>query len=374
GGGSGNAGVDFATELVLMKGHLRAANELTDLGEFEKAAPHMGHPAEESYDPILPFLEANNIPGFLDKLVGLNDAFLAFQAAPTDSAAEAAYEAAFADAIAAIDGAFNALDESLRTSADFVLPLIDQVLAVTDFEYNNAIADGVFVEEVEYQDSYGFIREAEMLYETVKDQINADAQATIEGTFDDLEAILPTVTLPDAPIEPASVLTELVVTIDDAVDYSGELLGELGVDLSGLVFAGKGNDTVFGSNRDDLLSGDSGDDTIEGRDGNDLIMGVTGDDILSGGSGRDVFVYGNGDGTDVITDFEVGTDLFGLVEGELVFEDLTFTQSGSDALLGVASSGEVLSILTGVDASALDEASFVSLPDISNPDDVSTLL
>ena len=101
-------------------------------------------------------------------------------------------------------------------------------------------------------------------------------------------------------------------------------------------------------------------------------MGVTGNDILvgdndSGGSGSDLFVFGNGDGTDTILDFEVGVDRIGLMEGELVFADLSLTQDGDNTLLGVTSTGETLAVLQNVQASALGANSFEIVPDISDP-------
>jgi len=146
-----------------------------------------------------------------------------------------------------------------------------------------------------------------------------------------------------------------------------------------IIFGGEGNDRIGGKAGNDILSGDAGDDFIWGDDGNDIIMGVTGNDTLVGdngsnGSGSDLFVFGNGDGTDTILDFEVGTDRIGLVEGELMFADLTFTQDGSSALLGVASSGETLAILNNVQASALTESSFETVADVSNLDDAIALI
>ena len=82
----------------------------------------------------------------------------------------------------------------------------------------------------------------------------------------------------------------------------------------------------------------------------------------------------NGDGTDTILDFEIGIDRIGLVQDELVFTDLTITQDGSDTLLGVASTGETLAVLNNVQASALGEASFAIVPDVSNPDEAIALI
>ena len=141
-----------------------------------------------------------------------------------------------------------------------------------------------------------------------------------------------------------------------------------------IIFGDEGSDRIGGKSGNDILSGDAGDDFIWDDDGDDIIMGVTGNDVLVGdnfsdGSGSDLFVFGNDDGTDTILDFEVGVDQIGLVEGELLFADLTLTQEGANTLLGVASSGEVLAVLNGVQASALGESDFAIVPDISNPEE-----
>ena len=146
-----------------------------------------------------------------------------------------------------------------------------------------------------------------------------------------------------------------------------------------IIFGGAGNDRIGGKAGNDILSGDAGDDFIWGDSGDDIIMGGTGNDILvgdnfSGGSGSDLFVFGNGDGTDTILDFEVGTDRIGLVDGELTFEDLTITQDGNNTLLGVTSSGETLAVLNNVQASALGADSFAVVPDVSNPEEALQLI
>ncbi len=95
--------------------------------------------------------------------------------------------------------------------------------------------------------------------------------------------------------------------------------GELGRDT---VFAGLGNDTVQGGNGDDqfygedgndLLIGRLGNDTIGGGAGNDTIDGGAGSDTLTGAAGVDTFIFAAADaatGTDLVTDFLLGTDVF----------------------------------------------------------------
>jgi RTX calcium-binding nonapeptide repeat (4 copies) len=61
----------------------------------------------------------------------------------------------------------------------------------------------------------------------------------------------------------------------------------------------------------DIIYGTPGADTLQGTAGNDTLIGGGGGDMLSGGSGKDTFVFADADnsGTDIITDFEVGTDV-----------------------------------------------------------------
>ena len=108
-----------------------------------------------------------------------------------------------------------------------------------------------------------------------------------------------------------------------------------------------GNDTLFGGDGDDALWGDDGDDLLQGGLGNDTL---TGDDF-SGGSGADIFVLASGMGTDLIVDFEIGTDLIGLADG-LTFDELSF--AGSRINLG----GETLAVIDRFDATTLTAANF----------------
>ncbi|NET38029.1 MAG: hypothetical protein F6K19_39535 [Cyanothece sp. SIO1E1] len=126
------------------------------------------------------------------------------------------------------------------------------------------------------------------------------------------------------------------------------------------IFGGDGDDAIGGKGGADLLLGELGDDLIFGDDGDDTLIGGLGDDILtgddfSGGAGSDTFVLGIDEGTDTITDFEIGTDFIGLGEG-LSFGALSIEQDGSDALIGFG--GETLAIVNSVLATSLTEAVF----------------
>ena len=88
--------------------------------------------------------------------------------------------------------------------------------------------------------------------------------------------------------------------------------------------------------------------------GNDRIIGGTGNDTLTGGTGPDVFVFAEGNGKDVITDYEAGFDR--LQFNGLKSSDLSASQKGSDTVI-VADGLEIR--LSDVDLSDLTASDFV---------------
>lgn len=67
-----------------------------------------------------------------------------------------------------------------------------------------------------------------------------------------------------------------------------------------------------GNARNNFLYGSQGRDSLDGGAGDDYLRGYEGNDVLTGGTGADRFVFERtfaANGTDRITDFEVGTDI-----------------------------------------------------------------
>ncbi|MCP5082968.1 MAG: hypothetical protein GY948_14870 [Alphaproteobacteria bacterium] len=81
----------------------------------------------------------------------------------------------------------------------------------------------------------------------------------------------------------------------------------------------------------------SGNDTAIGSAGDDVIIGGFGNDALTGNLGADTFVFADGDGQDVITDFNLADDVARLDEiaGFEDFADVqgALSQVGADTLL-----------------------------------------
>ena len=136
-----------------------------------------------------------------------------------------------------------------------------------------------------------------------------------------------------------------------------------GGDIGGddIIYGYGGDDRIGGKGGNDTLLGGEGNDTIWGDDGDDLLRGGLGNDTLtgdddSGGSGADTFILAMGEGTDVITDFELGIDFIGLADG-LTFDNLSLGQDGSKAT--ISAGDETLAQLDNVLAADLTGEMFV---------------
>ncbi|NEP82953.1 MAG: cupin domain-containing protein, partial [Okeania sp. SIO3B3] len=127
------------------------------------------------------------------------------------------------------------------------------------------------------------------------------------------------------------------------------------------IIGGTGNDILTEGRGDDMLLGRTGDDILTGGKGDDLLQGGAGNDTLTGGRGSDHFVLAASEGTDTISDFTSGQDLIKLSAG-LEFAQLNITQGtqefGSDTLVSLTTSNELLAILTGVEASTITSSDF----------------
>ncbi|WP_179379322.1 beta strand repeat-containing protein [Jannaschia marina] len=118
-------------------------------------------------------------------------------------------------------------------------------------------------------------------------------------------------------------------------------------------------ENVTASDDADVLIGSDVDNRLVGGDGDDLLSGEGGDDILTGGAGADTFRFAPGDGNDVVTDFQLGTDRLQIDDfGPDFSASDALTQDGSDALLTFEDGSTVR--LVGVDATQFSEDDFLA--------------
>ena len=113
------------------------------------------------------------------------------------------------------------------------------------------------------------------------------------------------------------------------------------------VGGGDGDDTVKGGIGDDHVFGDAGNDALFGDEGADRLIGGTGDDTMAGGAGADGYEIEDGDGHDVITDFDVVNDHLAFDMAEISnFRDVRarMSQDGEDTLFSF-DNGDTLRLL-----------------------------
>ncbi|MBY8977137.1 hypothetical protein KHP62_15065 [Rhodobacteraceae bacterium NNCM2] len=111
-----------------------------------------------------------------------------------------------------------------------------------------------------------------------------------------------------------------------------------------------------GEGGDDAIIGGSGNDQMFGGFGDDILKGGNGNDINTGGDGADCFLFDTRDGTDTVTDFEIGTDKFVLFGRCVSFDDLGFSQNGDDAEVEF---GNTTIVVEDTTASDLTEDDFI---------------
>lgn len=97
-------------------------------------------------------------------------------------------------------------------------------------------------------------------------------------------------------------------------------------------------ENVIGSEGADLLTGTTGANRLTGGGGGDLLNGWAGNDTLTGGAGADTFHFIPWDGTDTITDFQIGLDklnlvAFGFTSLAQLTANLEISDDGTDTYL-----------------------------------------
>ncbi|WJY22324.1 hypothetical protein QTA57_04030 [Fontisubflavum oceani] len=136
------------------------------------------------------------------------------------------------------------------------------------------------------------------------------------------------------------------------------------------VFGGLGDDEIYANAGDDVAVGGEGDDFIAGEDGNDSLHAGDGIDMLYGGQDDDFIfltddgdvdtvLFQQGDGNDVIDNFELGIDQVSLGNfGFASFDEIEglITYSGDQALLDLGNGDTI--IFTNLDG-PLGAADFI---------------
>jgi Ca2+-binding RTX toxin-like protein len=110
--------------------------------------------------------------------------------------------------------------------------------------------------------------------------------------------------------------------------------------------AGDGDDTVNGGSGADVLEGGAGDDVLNGGSSNDTLIGGAGNDTLIGGYQSDRYVFNQGDGQDVIQQYDTSSysnDVLAFGSG-IAEDDLWFSRDGQDLVINVSGTDDQIEV------------------------------
>ncbi|MFM2391330.1 MAG: hypothetical protein RLZZ437_2885 [Pseudomonadota bacterium] len=150
--------------------------------------------------------------------------------------------------------------------------------------------------------------------------------------------------------------------IDIFVAGEGSGITRLRVDLGTLAlpqFGTSAANVLVGGASGDNLFGGAGNDSLSAGAGRDILSDGEGADTLTGGTDADIFVMSADGATDLITDFQLGTDRIDLSEWGRVYDLTGLTWLARPNGFALSFGGEMLEVQTSNNA-ALNAANFVS--------------
>ncbi len=219
GGEAGEAGVpadlppdfQFALTLALIRGHLLVGDELVRAGKWDAALPHFLHPTEELYGGIKDKVADYQTPAFDTALLKLADVV------------KEKNSSTYANALKTVTVALDAGDAGVKAKeADwpsFVVATAIMALKAAIGEYEEAIVNGQIAKPVEYQDSRGFVWQAERMIDSVgQDLARKDPAAlkSVRAGLAQLKKAWPTATPPRTPVQSVAAVTDEVANIQRA--------------------------------------------------------------------------------------------------------------------------------------------------------------
>jgi hypothetical protein len=208
-GGPRDTRIRFYRDIELIRGHLLVGQQLIELGLWDEALPHFLHPTEELYALMEKYIKLHNIKPFRRELQAL--------AQTVKAKRKGAYEQALKAVDRGLDGALAVARRFMSPMRGFTARTAAEVLKVALGEYESSIEDGRFVKPVEYQDSRGFVWEAERMIESVAAELqkaDPEALSRVRASLAKLKVAWPAPMPPPAPLLDAGQMSALVSDIE----------------------------------------------------------------------------------------------------------------------------------------------------------------
>jgi hypothetical protein len=192
-----------------MRGHLLVGQQLIELELWDEALPHFLHPTEELYGLMEKYIKLHRIQPFSRDLQALAQAVKAKR--------KGAYEQALKVVDRKLDAALRVAKKFMTPTRNFTARSAVEVLRAAQSEYASSMEDGKFVKPVEYQDSRGFVWQAERMFEdSASDlaRVDKDAFAKIRVALAKLKTAWPAPMPPDKPVLDAGQIAALVSDVE----------------------------------------------------------------------------------------------------------------------------------------------------------------
>ena len=194
--------IEIGAMLAQIRGHYRAAVERYEAGDRASAVKHAEHPAREILDSLRPDLE-KAAPGSSEPLGrALRQVLAAVEANKPSRLVEDRIDSASA---ATVEAERQAVGETARSDS-YRGSVIASLTSTAAHEYEEAVKGSRVVELIEYQDGYGFFREAAGIYRLIAPAVEeraAEEAEEIEAAFRALQKAIPSGARPPraAPLE-----------------------------------------------------------------------------------------------------------------------------------------------------------------------------
>ena len=185
----------YVAMLQMMQGHLMAARELIKSGDVAEGRPHLTHPWVEVYPMADEGLESRG-----QKALGNHLRVLAERAGEVQKWGDISqdFQAAWVDIEKAVKGVKG---QSAASVSKVVLALTKQAV----LEYDEALDEGRFVAEHEYQDGRGFVLAARDYLESQQATLkkkNKEAWRDAVKALEKMQKAWPTAVPPEQPVIP----------------------------------------------------------------------------------------------------------------------------------------------------------------------------
>jgi hypothetical protein len=203
------------------KGHLTASQETYRKGQRVRADVHASHPIQElGYRLWRP---VTRVDAELARQV--EAAVRQVSTAADGKTPSRDYDALVARTLELLDRAVaRVVPAQVRDDPRFQAAVLNTILDSVVEEYDEAVAQGKVVLEIEYQDAWSFLQRARVRWSALRERIgrsSPDVVAAVDARLGELARAMPSVTPPAAPV-PADRVKAAVQAIADALGRVGD--------------------------------------------------------------------------------------------------------------------------------------------------------